>query len=78
MTFIEPPFAIFLALTYALWLLCRGRYGPTGALLLAASAIFYGYDCGTAGGGRSSCGEASTARICSRIGHGTRLRCRRD
>jgi alginate O-acetyltransferase complex protein AlgI len=44
MTFIELPFAFLLGTTAALWMLCRGRYGATVAVLLTASLIFYGYE----------------------------------
>lgn len=44
MTFIELPFAILLAVTAALWLLCRRHYGARIAVLLIASFVFYGHN----------------------------------
>ncbi len=43
MNFTEQPFLFLLVITYALWLLCRGRYHARLVVLLAASLVFYAY-----------------------------------
>ena len=43
MTFTEQPFLVLLLVTYALWLLCRGRYRLKLLVLLTASLTFYAY-----------------------------------
>ncbi|CAN5183897.1 MBOAT family protein [soil metagenome] len=43
MTFTETPFWILAAATFALWLMCRRSQSQVIALLLIASAVFYGY-----------------------------------
>jgi D-alanyl-lipoteichoic acid acyltransferase DltB (MBOAT superfamily) len=43
MSFVDKEFALFLPVVFGLWLLLRGRYTATVALLLVASLVFYGF-----------------------------------
>jgi D-alanyl-lipoteichoic acid acyltransferase DltB (MBOAT superfamily) len=44
MNFTDKTFVPFIAIVYSLWLLCRGRYRLTVAMLVAASLVFYGHN----------------------------------